>query len=66
MPEVELRARPAAADGILEAQRRARPAAVDGILEAQRRARPVVGMDEKALAQLKAGERRRPAQMQAW
>ena len=94
MPEVELRARPAAvvgipgaqprapparADGMLEVERHAPPAqvggipgaegrarpAADGILEAQRRARPVVGVDEKALPELKAGDRRQPAQMQA-
>jgi len=49
-----------------EVKPRARPAAADGIPEVERRARPVVGPDGKALAQLKAGERRRPAQMQAW
>ncbi len=54
-----------AGGGIPGAEGRARRAAADGILEAQRRARPVVEADEKALAQLKAGERRRPAQMQA-
>lgn len=50
MPEVELRARPAAVVGIPGAQPRAPPAAV------------TVG---KALPELKAGDRRQPAQMQA-
>jgi hypothetical protein len=49
MPEVELHARPAAVVGIPGAQPRVRPAAVVG----------------KALPELKAGDRRRPAQMQA-
>jgi hypothetical protein len=66
MLEVERHAPPAQVGGIPGAEGRARRAAADGILEAQRRARPVVEVDEKALAQLKAGERRRPAQMQAW
>ena len=33
--------------------------------EVERRARPAVGADGKALAQMKAGDRWRPAQMQA-
>jgi hypothetical protein len=50
MPEVEARARRAVADGIPEVERRARSA---------------VGADGKALAQMKVGDRWRPAQMQA-
>jgi hypothetical protein len=62
---LEQHAQPARAGGMPEVELRARPAAVVGIPGAQPRVRPGAVMVGKALPELKAGDRRRPAQMQA-